>query len=152
MADGAGVIVGAPCEMRPSSDMWLGSHAYLCLTPACGPLASRDLLEGLGWDVQLPPQLAAAQLRGVAQRYEALTSYTRTTGSARGIADAVDESTNEEAVDVVELQQVMAAAVPKLYACLDGLSAPSDVAAMRDVLGAMKWLWVGSHFVTADQV
>ena len=163
----ASVTVGAPCEMRPASDMWLGSHTYLCLSPACGPLASRDLLEGLGWDAPLRPQLAAAQLRGVAQRYAALTrtsasggndgadgetNSSSTTDNKRGSATVIESSTKKMAVDIVELQQVMAAAVPKLYACLDGLSAPSDVAAMRDVLGAMKWLWVGSHFVTADQV
>jgi hypothetical protein len=181
--------VAAPCAVRPAADMWLASHAYLCLAPSCGALASRDVLHGLGWAAPLPPLLAAAQLRGVAHRYEALvrsshrgrsegsTSAERaaaaaaSTSASTAAAAADDAAADDAAADddddasaapgsdrpggaaeVAALQRKLAAAVPKLYACLDGLTSRGDVAAVREVLGGARWLWVGTQFVTADQV
>jgi hypothetical protein len=182
-AAGALAAVAAPCAVRPAADMWLASHAYLCLAPSCGALASRDVLHGLGWAAPLPPLLAAAQLRGVAHRYEALVRSShrgRSEGSisAEGAAAAAasastastaadyDDDDDDDAdasaapgsdrqggaAEVAALQRKLAAAVPKLYACLDGLTSRGDVAAVREVLGGARWLWVGTQFVTADQV
>lgn len=142
------VWVASPADVRPSRDLWLCSHAFFGTAVSVG---SSELAAALGWNAVLSPSIAARQLRLIAERFATASgeSGPKNTPTAAADLDGGGKIVNEQSSG--SRQRAMTAVVPRLYAILD--AAVNDCGAqIRTELAGHRWLWMGTRFVTSDQV
>lgn len=140
-------ILTAARYSRPPSDRWLCSYSYGI---SIIEVRNETLLKVLKWDLPVPSQVVATQLRAMAAAHQSECEKLKQSQTEEKKESQVDEDTAN--VDEIRLNQKMTSVIPKIYTILYRSVRNPEITTIQRILHGTPWVWIGNRFVLTEQV